>query len=201
MPIFARLALALLLALGGTASTAAYTLEERPTVTVPLELPPELPVLDGGFAARHWLTGAMPVPFWVNPTNAGLPLIVPPGRDQDEEFVRAIRRTFERWEDVKTSTLTYQFAGLTDRPAGVFDGTNAVGWSLPGQCAPFVGGFNMFFRLLLTARVDDTSPVTVGAFIKAPPFVFDFGNGHVVEVREPGQILESDTVICSEFQY
>jgi Matrixin len=197
MPISTRPGLAVLLALCGTVPVVAYVLEERPTVTFPSPVPR---VLDGGFAVLHWPAGK-PVPFLINPANPGLPLIVPPGRDRDEEFVRVIRRTFERWEDVETNTLRYQFAGLTDNSAGIFDGKSVVGWSLPGQCPPFAAAFNIAFRFQLSARVDSASPVIVDAFINAAPFVFDHGNGQVVEVREPGQIVESDTVICSEVPF
>src|SRR5262245_6785378 len=99
MQTLAHIAAALLFVLVDLRPSAAYTLMERPTASG--ESLPSLS-LDGGFAAAHWLAEAMPISYWVNPSNPNLmlPLIVPAGRDRDEEFIRVMRKSFERWEEV-----------------------------------------------------------------------------------------------------
>jgi hypothetical protein len=182
----------------GRAPLLAHGLQTRPTAVLD-ETSPTFFTLDGGMAAARWPAEAMPVRFWVNPTNPGpvTPLVVPPGREPAAEFVSTMRRSFAHWTEVEDASVAYRFAGLTDTPAGVFDGKNVVGWSEPEACG-FLGGYNIAFTVLFTAPVPEADPPqNVLVWANHPPYTVDFGDGLVFEIRFPGQIIESDTVICS----
>jgi hypothetical protein len=160
---------------------------------------PTLHTLDGGFGVSHWLREDMPVRYRVNPANPGPPMVVAPGRDPEAEFVRAIRRSFEHWDrsEVKATFLDYRFKGVTTAPVNAFDAHNTVGFGPPDGCGPFVLGFNRSYFFTVEALVPQTDPPRTTIALPNYPFTVDLGDGRVIVNPEPGQLIESDTVICT----
>ncbi|NOZ26891.1 MAG: matrixin family metalloprotease [Chloroflexi bacterium] len=69
------------------------------------------------YAGYRWSDAQLPVPYYINPNTPDV---------TDEEA--AVRTSFDTWQNVSCSYMSYQYRGRTSLSGAAFDGVNVVSW-------------------------------------------------------------------------